>query len=297
MQQERKALSILAYASDILKNESVQATLQSIEHSNQLGDQALACLSRVSNDDTDQYTQTYIDALIEGKRTSFFRITYNQIIWPWMPTPDMVEYIGKGGIVKAGYPELKELPLVVFWSFVLDNDFQSYLLDGTLPWLNTPLPDDKQKRRLFVLALYIWLRMESRYDVERDVTYYIETNKTRREERELFISLFGEYIHTDLWSVGDYHLRRKKGTVMRLRINGSVCGQVVIQKCGDSIKECNDVYMVDSKGIEYTRNLVLVKASSSTPFQCHHCGREDACLFHPNETSHFYCTQTCYDNK
>lgn len=145
-----------------------------------------------------------------------------------------------------------------------------------------------------MLSLYIWLRMESRYDAERDVTYYVMADKTRREERELFISLFGEYIHTDLWSATDYHMRHKKGTVMRLRINGSVAGQVVIQKCGDSIKECNDVYTADYKGIDYTRKLHLAKA---TGLQCHHCGAYGACLFHPNETTRFYCTQTCYDNK
>ena len=294
--QQRKALPILAYAAGILKNESARYALESIGHSNQLGDQAVACLSGVTNDETGQYAQTYVDALVEAKQTSFVRITYNQITWPWMPTPEMVEHIGKGGMDRAGYPELKELPLVVFWSFVIDNAFQSYFLDGTLPWLSTPLPEDKQERLLFVLSLYMWLCMDGRYDAERDFTYYVEADRTRRAERELFISLFGEYIHTDLWSVADYNLRNKKGVVMRLRINGSVCGQVVIQKCGDSIQECNDVYMADSKGIDYTQKLVLVKASSSTiTFQCRHCGVEGACLFHPSETSHFYCTQTCYD--
>lgn len=291
-QQERKPLTILAYATGILNNESAQVTLESIGHSNQLGDQVSAYVFNATNAMTAQYAQTYIDMLVQAKETSFLKITYEQIIWPWMPTVEMIEHIGSGGMERAGYPELKELPLVVFWSFVVDYDFRSYFLDGTLPWLKTPLPEDKQKRLLFVLSLYIWLRMESRYNAERDLTYYVMADKTRKAERMQFISLFDENIHTELWSATDYDTQGKKGVVMRLRINGSVCGQVVIQKCGDSIKECNDVYMANAKGIEHTKKLFLVKAIG---LQCRHCGTQDACLFHPNETSHFYCTQTCYD--
>lgn len=97
-------MSILAYATAILQNESAKWTLESISHSNQLGDEALACLSTVSNDETDPYTQTYIEALVEAKQTSFLRLTYKQIPWPWMPTPEMVEHIGRGGMERAGYP-------------------------------------------------------------------------------------------------------------------------------------------------------------------------------------------------
>lgn len=311
MQQPVKT-SLAEYANGILNDSRVKELLSSITISNEVAEKVIASVPLEMGKESFLYAHHYIDALRQAKRSSLIQIVEQAMPWKWMPLSIHI-IAAANGTQEEGEPQARDLPFLMFCFLLLDPDFQPYVLEGKLPWLLAPLPARKDRVDLFVVSLFLWLKMDWRYSEERRVSYYVraeEKSKKKRdistvESRERFLYLFGEYLHTDLWTATDYNEQGKEGTVLRLRVTDARSGLIVVQSCGKVSNECNNLYMVTAEVIEQLRNTLLASnvltrsappnASTFISFQCSRCGDGNACLFHPSDTTRFYCNAMCYE--
>lgn len=304
--------SLAEYANTILNDRRVIEMLNSISISNALAEKVISLIPMELGKESFNYATLYADALRQAKRSSLLQIVERDMPWKWVPGTQQIENAVRGN-ADMGEPELEDLPFLMFCLMLLDPDFQEYALNGKLPWLSAPLPTRGDRIDIFVVVLFLWLKMDVRYDETKKMTYYVRAvEKTKRrnistvESRERFLYFFGEYLHTDLWTASDYDEQHAKGTVIRLRVTDSQCGLIVVQSCGQVSPSCNTIYTITAESIEYLRNNLLAgpgtvltrsappNASTITYFQCYRCGSEKACLFQPSDLTRFYCNNACY---
>lgn len=222
------------------------------------------------------------------------------------------------------HPNVTDIPLIMFKAFATHSQFAEYLYTGHVDLLSSAYLTkemDLARQKYLVFALYVWLfydakslydrRSETYYD-EALISVYTSPNATntmllmaRRistsAERLKFITLFREYIHFDLWSSDDYAKKVKQGVVLRLRLSTSTTGQVVLQGCESTTRECNSAYLITNETMAFFIEKYL---TPDTPlhklgyfFPCRVCKNATAQFFlaHDNDVvKHFYCDSRCY---
>lgn len=298
--------SLASYAAFILNDTRVKKILQELEVSNRVADRLKSTLG-----EEERFGSFYRERIEDAKRQSLLAIVEKTVPARWLlRMHNMKDVIA--GRTGADGPKKEDTAVVMFLHFLTDVDFQPYLLTGRLPWFPAPLP--KQNQQQFVVALFLWLKMNSVLDNKRRVQYYVkaidsivkqivdeeasETVSTVDNRRE-FIRLFGDYIHTDVTTADDYREKGKTGTVVRLRFTTDQTGLIVIQTCGDKAKECNQLYKVTENSLaELVRRYLRDPANLPTrPLQCAYCTLSHAAFFHPEELNGFYCNIECYNSK
>lgn len=318
MEVANKPLSLEQYATSILEDERVIDTLKKINASNRMHQHFLTLpLEKVSAEEL-AYAGRYRDALKRAKEKAFKEIIRKSMPDRWLYVNDL-SAIAHNTIV--GEPSYDDLPIIMLWHMSVDVSFRPYLLDGVLPWFGT-LPDEKTQQ--FVFALFLWVKMNARYDSVRGRSFYVKAEAelpfnapitmTLDERRQIstvadrlsFIGLFRGYIHTDMWTAEDYDKQGKQGLVMRLRMTSPLTGNIVIQECGEKTAKCNKLYAASALNIETIRSayldqgrLLRVSQSTAPPeltFQCKHCASDKASIFlHVNRRIHFYCDIKCFN--
>lgn len=317
-----KPLTIAEYAALILAHPRVQAALEQIEVSKRVAARFLnhASLWDVSmTPEEAPYIEHYREAFESGRHQVLQSIIQKMLPPQWLYYGN-TEDIAQGRFNKErspkqalGVPTRDDIPFILFWQFLTDPDFQVYFMKDELPWFSAALPTERELQ--FVLALFLWLKMDARYDTLHGLSYYVRARSDHSgltlqakqatstvEDRLAFLDLFGEYIHTDLWGAQDYEEKAKQGIIMRLRFAEDKTGKVVVQSCGERTGTCNTLYTITESVNRTLRKMYLEGPSDSVSlltrpsmtFKCQHCGCSDACLFSPGEVSRFYCDTTCY---
>ncbi len=301
-----KPRTLVEYANSVLNSEAVQVLLNSIGLSNKVADDLIESVGLDMGTEAFLYGIYYRDALRHTKYASLAKIIQEAMPWKWMPTTEAIELV-VAGKEKPGEPTLAELPLVTFYAFLFDEDFRPFLLgEKKFAWTTLSLPP--ANTLLFVFVLFLWLKMDARYDPTKGISYYVEAvRKGKRdvssiESRAYFLRVFGDYIHTDLRTATDYEKLGKQGTLLRLRLSDSNTGRIVIQGCGEMVPDCNRLYAVTDRSIEelmrlYLKEGTLTRATvqkSDIGFKCYKCQGMGAYLFHANDKTRFYCNEACY---
>lgn len=326
----KKSLSIDEYALFILEDERVKEALKKIDTSHRMHDHFLAFPLDKVNADELAYMARYRDALKRAKEKSILEILRKSMSSRWLYVSDLE---GIAHNVIAGEPSYEDLPIIMLWHFATDPAFRPFLLDGVLLWFSDSLPSERTRQ--FVFALFLWLKMDVRYDSVRERSYYVkaepELTKAHRllshadrllvstvSDRLHFIELFKDYIHTDLWRAEDYDKQGKHGIVVRLRLATSIPGQVVLQECGEKTIRCNKLYMASEDSVKKIQSVYLeqnrllrmspLQQQQQQPteltFQCRQCGSGwgSACMFmsmkREEQKPNFYCNMKYfYDSK
>lgn len=306
----QKILSIAEYAAYILNDSRVSKLMVAIKHSNAIADNLIATLAdNVSKGDGSFYKKT----LVKAKHQSMLAIIQKGDLSRWALTSQNVTDIVNNQTNRS-LPGYADLPLVMFWHFVTDIDFQAYLLGEKLPWFKAPLPSDREAQ--FVISLFLWLKMESQIDKKTGRQYYTQAlrtmpsllvsnilevdNSSSIETRRLFLELFSEFIHTDVWTADDYALKNKEGIVIRLRLSTAETGLVVVQSCAEKATQCNNLYKVTETSLRELNRLYLSDQSnrpSKPSLKCAFCGCNDlgSLFYHPKEMKGLYCGIECYN--
>lgn len=300
METASKAPSIEEYAAYVLADERVDRTLKKIEASNRMAQHFTSLESdgaRINKDEL-VYAEGYRKALRRTGEKNVLEIIRKSMPERWLFLNNINDIAHN---VIAGEPSYDDLPIIMLWHFASHVKFRRFLVTGDLVWFNNVLP--AERRLQFVFALFLWLEMDARYDMQTRRAYYVKAQADKlgssREnrlvstvsERKRFIVLFKDYIHTDVWTAQDYDKQGKQGTVIRLRLTDSLTGQIVVQECGERSASCNKLYLVNAETTEKIEGLYLKQgkllrsSQSSEPpnlsFQCHACGNEGACHFKP----------------
>lgn len=315
-------LSIEQYALFILNDERVIATLRKIDASNRMNDRFMTISLEDVSDDELAYIARYRKSLTASKEKSLLHIIRQSMPDRWLYLNNLDDIAHN---VIAGEPSYKDLPIIMLHHFASYPEFRVYLLERQLPWFG-PLPSERTQQ--FAFSLFLWLKMDARYDKETGHSYYVKAVDIQLQpiakgsrfipptvdrrivstitDRLNFIELFKEYIHSDVWTSSDYDKQEKQGIVLRLRLSDSVTGQIVIQECGEKSSKCNKLYLVTETTIKKLQvdyldqgRLLCTSQGVVSPtltFQCRQCGSHDASHFPIPlaKTLHFYCDYYCF---
>ena len=298
MDNEYKPPSLIDYAYTILADKRVQAILNAIKKADSVAERLLAVLG-----EDDEATRPYRFAIIQANRDNLLQII-KKIVPPRWLLMNVELKVGK----EVNY---EDLPLLAFYTLLTDRAFQPYFLRESaqkLAWFRAPLPVERQLE--FVIALFLWLKMDAHVDVKKRRTYYVRAldsgaflvgggeSSTGLEDissvidRRRFLDIFAAYIHTDVWTADEYVQKKKEGTIMRLRFTDYRTGLVVVQTCGDMARQCNTLYKVTDNTLAQLERLYPVP--KVTALGCNTCGCLGAKFFHPVEMNGIYCDSLCY---
>lgn len=294
--------SIERYAGFILSDRRVIDALVQIADSDRMAQHFLQLSLENVDAGERRFANRYYKALNYAKEQSVRDIITKSMPESWVYSANL-EDIAQNTTV--GQPSYEDLPLILLWYLSQDTQFMPYLLTGKLAWFG-PLPIERTQQ--FVFALFLWLKMDARYDAATGRAYYVEAPQETSSslvstvnDRERFIELFKSSIQTDLWNAEDYKRQHKHGVIIRLRFSVAQTGQIVVQSCGEKTPKCNTLYLVTADtivkiGEAYLNLGKLKKTQAMLHFPCHYCGNQNACLFiSVSEKIHFYCDKMCLD--
>lgn len=119
-------------------------------------------------------------------------------------------------------PNKSDIPLIIFKRFATDPIFKQYLAKGSVDLLSGAYfakDMDLAKQKYLVFAVYLWLNFKVKHSPEKDMDVYYDIDyreyttvddrvRFSAWDRNIFIRLFKDYIHFDLWDEGDYKKER-----------------------------------------------------------------------------------------
>lgn len=236
----------------------------------------------------------------------------------WPPIKDIADIMIRDE--SQPHPNRSDIPLLIFRDFANNVYFNDYLFKGSVNIMNTlyfSRDIDLARQKYMVFAVFLWCFMDPHriivddmpasdmfYDyaphtnkiIVEDVESLIdEGRKSTVEKRLQFLQDFKPYIHFELWNEDDYAKTLQEGAVLRLDLERSDTGNVVIQDCPDRPNICNRVYLINDINLpileeEYLQPITVLRKLQAS-LKCEHCGKRAYLL---DKMKRSYCTQQCY---
>ena len=192
-----------------------------------------------------------------------------------------------------------DVPLLVFREFALSDEFKDYLFKGSVPWMSSAYfakDMDLAQQKYMVFATFVWAAMVE--EVTQEAKFLYNFRLTFHYDYLInFLSFFKDYIHYDLWDEGDYTKRGKTGTVLRLALDTTETGSVVVQECGDMPISCNKTIFLDRESMYALKEAFEKKQLMrlNTSLRCQHCMKQAHFLARQDNQNAYYCSQRCFN--